>query len=193
MKFLRKNSELLASNSDLRYKKSGDNSHIREKLMAMQLGFCAYSEKYLEHLDSVEIEHFDPRLKDTDRDNISNWHAVLRWMNAHKPKNIEPYLPLPNFDSWNFSRLEYSHGQFTCEKDDVETKNLIEFLGVNRPEPTEARRKHVAQIAQIQKLMGDLTLEEILRIEHLSFPTALENELGIPVTNLINKLLSNNT
>jgi len=193
MRFLLKSSPGLAPYVNLRYLNRSDRETALARLVALQSGFCAYSERYLRPLDSCEIEHFDPRIKGTDQDNIFNWHAVLRWMNAHKARKIEPFLPLPDTDDVSLDRrIRYDHGEFVCDSSDAEARNLIEFLGVNRPEVTKERSDHVQRVRKLRDLCagsGD-DFEEFLldSPEDLSFPSALEGDLEIPAFALIRRL-----
>ncbi|WP_367875113.1 hypothetical protein [Luteolibacter sp. Populi] len=184
MKFLRKRSGDLEAYLELTYENRSQRDQARELLVHLQYGFCAYSERYLKPLDSVEVEHFDPRKKNSDGDSIANWHAVLRWMNAHKARKIEPFLPLPELAELEVDRFTYERGEFICAEGDIEAINLLEFLGVNRPEVFEERAKHVKRVRRMRELCK--TEEEFRTFlidvspDDLSFPTALEAELGIP-------------
>jgi hypothetical protein len=86
MNFLHKDGAAVEQYGDLRYPQ--DSEEARDALIGLQKGFCAYSERHLKPLDSVEVEHFDPRKKNTPADGFNNWHAVIRWMNAHKFRRI---------------------------------------------------------------------------------------------------------
>jgi hypothetical protein len=185
MNFLRKEGTDIARHDQLRYPKDRDKAVAA--LIGIQKGFCAYSERYLKPLDSVELEHFDPRKKNTEEDGFSNWHAVIRWMNAHKARSIEKYEPLPDVASWNGERIWYERGLFVCRDEDTEAKNLIDFLGVNRQEVFEERANHIARIRNMRNKVGDEMLMEFLSEdpEQLSFPTAIAAELGIPAFEII--------
>lgn len=190
MRFLRKSAAELESLRFLSYARKADRDAARGHLVVLQRGYCAYSERYLKPLDSVEIEHFDPRLKHTERDGIANWHAVLRWMNAHKARIIEPYLPLPATDDDSLDRrIRYERGEFTCDPADHEARHLIEFLGVNRPEVVHERNNHVSRVRRLRDLCerhGDDFVSLLVDSpEDLSFSSALEAELGIPAFRLI--------
>jgi len=89
MRYLRKskNSEVLEHG--WRYSTKSHRPGITKALVAEQKGFCAYSERYKRETDEVHIEHFDPRKKNTQRDDYWNWYAVLAWCNHHKPYRIE--------------------------------------------------------------------------------------------------------
>jgi hypothetical protein len=189
MNFLHKDSADVARHAGLGYPKDRDKAICA--LIRLQKGFCAYSERYLKPLDSVELEHFDPRKKNTDADGFANWHAVIRWMNACKPRLIDKFEPLPEIESWTAHRVRYEHGFYVCDDHDLETRNLIEFLGVNRQEVFEERANHIARIRNMRQKVGDEMLMELLSEspEQLSFPTALEAELGIPAFDLIDRNL----
>ena len=94
MKFLKKQSDSKIIKENLSYSNSSDRKEIRELLIAEQYEFCAYSERFIKKTDSVDIEHFNPTHKGTHTDNYYNWYAVLNWMNTHKPKKINSYLPI---------------------------------------------------------------------------------------------------
>lgn len=184
MRYLRKsnNSQVLAN--DWQYPK--DSKKIREELGYEQIGFCAYSERYMKRTDAVDVEHFDPRLKNTENDNYWNWYAVLSWMNKHKPRNIEPFEPiLQPYSEEVRRRVHYQHGQFlVVNPDDQEALNLITYLGWNKPELAEDRRKHVKRIREVQQKLGgtqDEFFDFLLRDpDNLSFFSALNVELDIP-------------
>jgi len=119
MRFLPKNPDAIIAHQSLTY--PADRNPARKILTDLQKGFCAYSERFLKPLDSVEVEHFDPRLKGTDMDGIHNWHAVIRWMNAHKSRRISDFEPLPDLKHWSPDRVSYERGGFICNETDRES------------------------------------------------------------------------
>lgn len=185
MKFLHKSSGSLTDFLGLTYPK--DRIPARQALSNIQRNFCAYSERYLKPLDSVDVEHFDPRLKNTASDNIANWHAVIHWLNMRKTNRIEDFEPLPDLRTWTEERVSYRNGFFECDDADLETRNLIDFLGVNRKEVYDERAKHVARIRRMMDIIGTTEIIEFLAEspDDLSFPTAVSTELGLPVYDLI--------
>lgn len=187
MKFLHKSPDSLTAYLGLTYPK--DRIPARKALSDIQRNFCAYSERYLKPLDSVDVEHFDPRLKNSDSDNIYNWHAVIHWLNMRKSNRIEDFEPLPDLWTWTYDRVSYMDGFFVCDQDDIETINLIEFLGVNRKEVYDERAKHVARIRRMMEKIGADELIDFLAEspDDLSFPTAIAAELGLPVDDLISR------
>jgi hypothetical protein len=162
-------------------------ARIREELLREQQSYCAYSERHITNTDSCDVEHFDPRLKNTAEDSYWNWYAVLHWMNSHKPRLIDPYLPiLAPWDTSRPQRIRYEDGQFVTARDDQEAANLVRYLGWNRPELARDRANH---IARIRDLRGFFQSDEGAFLQYLrdhpdclSFVTALEAELGIGLT-----------
>jgi hypothetical protein len=184
MRYLRKSSESQVLANRWQYDKKSDRPKICAVLRKEQLVFCAYSEAYLTPIHQVEIEHFDPDLKGTNADSYWNWYAVVSWMNRHKYKNITRYQPILKPSSPDIhQRIKYEQGIFVAvEATDQEAKNLIDFLGWNRPEVFEARRNHVNRIRDLQEICGDDQLFFDCLINHpenLSFFSALQNELGL--------------
>ena len=154
MIFLKKknDSEVIALN--LNCSTNSMRTKIRKIILQEQYGFCSYSERYIELTDSPELEHFDPRIKDTQQDNYFNWYVVIRWMNSHKPKKIEPFLPmlLPNSADLE-KRIVYIGCCFSpANSEDKEAKKLIDFLGMNKYEISLHRTEHIARIKDLKKL-----------------------------------------
>jgi len=182
MKYLKKSAESQIIVRSLSYEEVGQRIEIRRLLIAEQKGFCAYSERYLMETDSIDIEHFDGRLKSTTADNYYNWYGVLTWLNSHKPKNILPFEPilLPSSEDL-LDRITYSEGVFhTINQNDIEADNLIKYLGLNKPELFNDRSRHISRVKKLYELCNnDLeNLKTILKDnkEYLSFCTALEHE-----------------
>jgi len=188
MKFLAKNTNSEIVQRDLSYAKPSDRPAIRQILKAEQFGFCAYSERYFQNTDEVHIEHFDGQLKNTDQDNYQNWYAVLARINTTKAKKIKPFLPilLPNSDDLN-ARIYYSnHIYQSVDKEDSEADNLIKYLGFNKYELISDRNKHIQRIQYLKAQLED-DFETFLQnhLQELSFITALEVELDMPLEHLL--------
>ncbi len=187
MHYLRKTHDSRVVSSGWQY--PGDAKLIREALLAEQRGFCAYSEKFVQNIDSYDVEHFDSRLKGGDRDGYMNWYAVLHWMNSHKPRKIEPFLPmLQPHDPELRRRIAYENGQFfAIRDDDLAAKNLIRYLGWNRPELATERSNWVSVVRELHGFFGDDTaFLNYLREKpvYLSFISALTAELGFDFAGL---------
>ena len=165
---------------------------IRTRLVQVQRGLCAYSEKVFQTLDAVEVEHFDPRKKGTDADDFFNWYAVLRVLNLRKRRRIENFEPLPEPGTPELqSRIKYEDGEFRpVQENDMEVKRLIEFILANDELTYTQRANHLRSISELRETMTEEKLLDYLRRhpENLSFPTALETELGIPAFSLIEEL-----
>ena len=88
MKFLTKNPNSDILKNGLVYKKnsSTNNKNLREKLLKEQKQFCAYTEKYIDDLDSLEVEHFNSKIKFND--DYYNYYAVIRQANLSKKDEI---------------------------------------------------------------------------------------------------------
>jgi hypothetical protein len=191
MRYLKKinNSPIIINN--LNYNNAGDRTDIRRELINEQQGFCAYSERFIKHTDSVDIEHFDPRKKNTPDDDYYNWYATLRWLNSHKPYNIDPYLPIltPN-NADLVTRITFEDGLFKeVDPGDIAARNLIDFLGVNKFEVYTDRVKHINRINALKNLCGSddqLFIEKMIEDQdNLSFATALEHKFNLAIDNLI--------
>lgn len=176
---------------DLHDQNKGDRPRIRALLLKEQYGFCAYLECFVKQIDSLDIEHFDGRIKQTEADGYENWYAVLHFMNTHKLRIIEAFLPiLPPSNPDLSQRIRYEDGVFKpLNIKDIEARNLISYLGFNRYELCEERSSHLAKIKGLLGILdGD---EQELRRhldqhkEELSFCTALESELGLSLSDLI--------
>jgi hypothetical protein len=193
MKFLSKKADSLILAKNLTYKKgqAGNNAILRRALQIEQKNFCAYSERYIKHTDSPEVEHFDASKKDSD--NYYNYYAVIRW--ANQAKEDEKYVGNSFFTSLFFhdsaqfnARIAYSRGEYYILKDDdQEAQDLIDFLGFNKYELFTDRENHIQRLKFILK---DFTSEERLTYfsihkEELSFITAIEAEFGIELYHLL--------
>ncbi|MCH2042965.1 MAG: hypothetical protein MK212_02405 [Saprospiraceae bacterium] len=190
MKFLSKSNQNIqkVTSQQLSYSKVSDRSEIKRLLSDDQKGFCAYSECYITEIHSPHIEHFDGRLKNTDEDNYKNWYLCLAHMNLSKPKKIDPYLPILNPQDPDLkehviydkkAHLYYSNPL-------IETAiNLIKYLGMNKPELVEIRRKHVERIKSIFDV-ADESLKQYLKNhkQELSYITALEAEFDTDFSEL---------
>lgn len=188
MKFLAKNTHSRIVQQDLSYAKQSDRPAIRQILKAEQQGFCAYSERYLQNTDEVHIEHFDGRLKNTDQDSYHNWYAVLARINTTKAKKIKPFLPIlsPSNDNLG-TRIHYTDKIFQpLDKEDIEADNLIKYLGFNKYELTTDRNNHIQRILYLKAQLED-DFEDFLQNhpQELSFITALEVELDMPLEHLL--------
>lgn len=190
MKYLGKISDSKITREDLKYSVPSQRGKIRQHLLEEQKGFCAYTERHIRENDSCHIEHFDDRKKGTDGDGYDNWYAVLPWSNERKP-GIEKHLPVlvPGWVKIS-DRISFDEsGVFVAnDENDVEAKNLLKLIGINKPEVHRDRAKHVERMRSLRELCGTDELFFRKLAEHrdnLSYASALECMLRINLTELI--------
>ncbi|MFN6075996.1 MAG: hypothetical protein ACK46Y_10545 [Fluviicola sp.] len=124
MKFLSKNSESEILKKKIVYKKNADNQHLLNLLIEEQHNFCAYTDKFFENLESIDVEHFNSSLKETEKDDYFNYYAVLHKSNLYKIKKDKKYKDVSFFETLFFqnkvdldSRIQYVKGGFYEEVD----------------------------------------------------------------------------
>ncbi|MDX2249636.1 MAG: hypothetical protein SF052_22830 [Bacteroidia bacterium] len=193
MKFLTKNKDSAVLQQGLTYQKdkSKNNQRLREMLISEQKNFCAYTEKYLNGMDTVDVEHFDSSLK--YKDDYFNYYAVLSKANQYKKD--EKYKDAPFFknrffqnkDEFDF-RVRYVKGGDYEEVDlnDTEAQELIDFLGFNHEFLHRDRKKHIKRLDGLFKDANWNTEKQIEYFQQnrseLSFLTALEVELELDLS-----------
>ena len=195
MKFLSKSktSVILAEGFVYKENSSKNNERLKKMLVAEQKGYCAYTEKYLQPMDSVEVEHLDAAKKYAD--DYYNYYAVIR--NANLYKQDEKYSGasfLENLffhDAVNVSeRIGFKENVFyELDENDNEARDFIDFLNLNHPALSWQRATH---LALLQSTFNDAGYdsEAILRYfkkhpEQLSFITALEAGLEMNLFELL--------
>ncbi|MEM8642512.1 MAG: hypothetical protein AAGG51_27385 [Cyanobacteria bacterium P01_G01_bin.54] len=193
MQFLEKSDQSKILQAQWTYSKKGDVPKIRAELLNEQQGFCAYSEAYINEIDSPEVDHFDGNLKYTSEDGYWNWYAVKRWMNQHKSRSIKDFQPLlcpyaPDLKQ----RIKYESGEFLpINPSDEAAKNLIAYLLWNSPKLVNVRRKQVKRIRQIYSFYSDdregFYQDLLSDPDNLSFFSALQAEFDLP-EDLLNRL-----
>ena len=182
-------SEILTKGLKYKDGNSYNNAKIRAILIAEQGGFCAYTEKYIDSITSVDVEHFNDRLKNTDEDNYYNWYAVLHWLNNRKV-SINSYLPILHpYENASQKRVHYQNGVYqVVNAGDTEAQNLIDFLQLNRYELHHERMNGIKRVKYLLEILGGIDqLKTYLQIDQssLSFFTALEAELDLDLSDLI--------
>lgn len=199
MKFLVKDPTSCILAERLVYKTKGHNERLRELLCAEQRGYCAYTEKRIDRHDSVAVEHFNRRLKETPADDYYNYYHALQSANQRKRAKEMAYEGATFFQTRFFQkpgafelRIRYAAKDSVYEEiapADIEAVALIDFLGFNDHEAFEERRKHVARLRDIFQ-HAEWTREQQLEYlrrhpEELSYPTALAAELSLDVDPLL--------
>lgn len=197
MKFLSKYSESKILKKNLVYSKNASNNQLLLSLLKEeQLNFCAYTEKYFENLDSIDVEHFNSSLKGTEKDDYYNYYAVLHKANLYKKD--EKYREASFFESRFFqnriefnSRIKYVKGGFyeEVDLDDEEATQFIDFLGLNDERLFRDRNAHVRRLKEIfnnAAYSKNQVISHFLRNkEELKFITAIEVELEIDLEEVI--------
>jgi hypothetical protein len=192
MKFLKKSPDSVILQNGWIYKgQSKNDQRIRTELIREQFGFCAYTERHLASTDVCEIEHFDPKLK--YQDDYYNYYAVLPWANDSKLKKQYDGSLFFHKESELRQRIEYKKGRFRAiDKEDAEALLLIDFLGFNEPNLQYDRVNHITRLRKIfdKGCASDLTQFLEYLADHpaeLSFPTTIEAEFQIDLTDIIQK------
>jgi hypothetical protein len=192
MKFFSKknNSEILAKGLTYKKNQAENNANLKELLIKEQFNFCAYTEKYFDELDSVEVEHFDSSQK--YQDDYYNYYAVLRKPNLYKKD--ENYKNASFFQSLFFqnkevleNRIKYVKGAFVFEEinpNDQEVKDFINFLGINNPDLYTIRKNHIKKLQFIFSFLNESEKIQFFKTHRteLSFITLLEEELEMDLS-----------
>ena len=199
MKFLAKSDQSEVLRDGLLYKSGNTNANklLRSILLNEQKGFCAYTEEYLfESTLCPEVEHFNPSKKNND--NYYNYYVVSRFANQRKMKidrkgdyNLASFFETLFFQDKDSlaSRIEYKEGIYVeADKIDKEAKDFIEYMGFN--EEIIFKKRNNA-IRRLKNTIGSFSKEdkmEYFKLEEkdiLSFPTAIEHELDIDLSELL--------
>ncbi len=201
MKFLSKRNDSAILAEGIIYKLKGDNSRLREMLIKEQRGFCAYTEKRINRLDSVDVEHFDSTKKGDD--DYFNYYATLHEANFRKIKKAAEHEGAAFFSSLFFHdkeeldrRIHYMTEERVYEEaksGDLEAASFIDFLGFNDNCLYEERLSHLRMLKDIFLCDAKYDKEEMLvwfkkHPEHLSFITAVEAEFSIDLSAIIETL-----
>lgn len=137
------------------YKIAGDNSKIRNILFEEQKRICAYTETYFDRTSRKEIEHFNPSLKGTDKDNYYNYFLVKGQWNNEKGTTVrwQKFQPLlhPTHEEFE-ERVKYYNGTFVWNEGDIEAKNLIKYLKLDDEDLAELR---IGYIKRQRKIIND--------------------------------------
>ncbi len=185
------NSEVIAQG--LVYKKS-NNSALRKILLFEQKGYCAYTEERIECNDAVDIEHFNPTLKNTNADSYQNWFMV-----KHKPNNLKRSKwtePILHPSSADFEgRLLYNDGYYFHKPEDIETRNLIELLQLNDEIFVKNRKKYIARrndIISRSFTSAEIYFQDLVQneLEIIKYLRAIQEEFKLDIWSMIPELES---
>lgn len=190
MKFLQKSTQSEVLSRNLQYKEGGDNRELRELLLKEQHWFCAYTEIFCTKIDQFHTEHFIPSSQGGSNE-YRNLYAVTPWANHQKlRKRYEGTLFFQDRLKLK-SRIKYVNGLYAeIDATDLEAKALIDYLGLNHSDLLYERAAHVESLKDLFVDNNHWTPERIKRYlqkhpKYLSFPTAIEAEFNIDLTDLI--------
>lgn len=181
MKRIRKKPDSEVIRQKLSYPK--DAQKIKEILEAEQECFCAYTEERITAGYAVDVEHFNPTLKNTPADGYTNWFVVSHKWNNRKRTKWENYQPVlhPTDESLE-NRILYEEGFYILDKvGDAAAAHLIGLLDLNNEKLIYQRQQYVKML---KGLAGALGGEEGLiawlrqHPEQIKFRRALEKEFG---------------
>lgn len=186
MRFLRKSpcSKIIRDSLRYRRKYTKNNNVLKAELSREQYGYCAYTEKYLMPMDSVDVEHFDSSLKGTLDDHYRNWYAVIHKVNQKKgSKSVEDFQPMLAPDSDELmERIQFKDNLFMpVNPDDNAVKNLISYIGANNDVVVEQRAAHLSRLRAMRDCLEGPLFFELLRSspENTSFLSAVIVEFDL--------------
>ncbi len=139
------NSEILTKTLAYVADNSTNNKEISIILFEEQNGFCAYTEEYLGRADARDIEHFNPKLKNTTEDNYANWFLVKHQPNKEKASKWDKFQPILHPTATDFEkRVIYDGGDYRVNSvEDIEAKNLIELLNLDDAGLADERKRYI--------------------------------------------------
>lgn len=123
---------------------SANNRKIRDILFEEQKKFCAYTDECFSRTDKGDIEHFDPTLKNTSKDNYYNWFLVKHQWNKEKSNRWKTYQPVLHPTAQDFEeRIIYDEGDYIAKDSDEEAKNVIKLLQLDDPDLADERKQYI--------------------------------------------------
>ncbi|WP_188049938.1 hypothetical protein [Flavobacterium sp. GP15] len=186
------NSEIVTQN--LKYKEgdSTNNGKISQILFGEQKGFCAYTEEYLGRADARDIEHFNPKLKDTDADSNQNWFLVKHKWNSEKSTKWDNFQPIlyPTDNDFE-TRIIYDNGDYrVSDSADLEAANLIKLLKLDDIPLADERKRYIKRKALEIETFG-VSNEDFFKIliednvNQISYLRAIQEEFNINIWQML--------
>lgn len=161
--------------------------------MKEQKNFCAYTDEPLSVTNSGDIEHFNPTLKNTPKDNYTNWFLVGHEWNKRKGYKWDRFQPVIHpTDPGLEERIIYKDGNyFPRSESDKEAENLIRLLQLDHPALAEKRKCYIKRVARHMKAYNETAtsfFSDLLEVEPcgIFYPRAIKEEFGIDVWQMIN-------
>ena len=184
-----KNSASTIVSSSLKYPKNA--AAILTALLKEQKGLCAYTDDFIDMASmSLDVEHFNPDLKNTPKDNYDNWFAVSHQFNNEKRRNWKDYQPIMHpTDEALEENIYYSGGYYLVKEDNIKASNLYNFLRLDNPDLANDRIAYIKGLKELVELYGDgingLIAFLQRNITFIRFPRAIREEFGIDILGYI--------
>lgn len=182
------NSNIVVNNLNYISGNSNNNKNIATILLYEQKNFCSYTDEYISRTDAKDVEHFDPTLKDTPKDNYNNWFLVKHQWNKEKSYKWDNFQPILHPTATDFEdRIIYLDGDYIANSElDVEAKNLIALLKLDDPALANKRKRYIKRkreeiIAFAQNeyiFFSTLVSDDICQVSYLR---AIKEEFGIDI------------
>ena len=186
-------SEIIRNNLRYNSNNSSNNKKIANILLSEQKRFCAYTDEFISRTDSTDIEHFNPKLKNTADDNYSNWFLVKHQWNQEKNYKWEKYQPVLHPTAEDFEeRIIYVDGDYLAKfNEDVEAQNLISLLKLDDAALADERKRYIKRKREEIGIFGEgnkkffstLINEDVARV---SYPRAIKEEFGVDIWGMLN-------
>ncbi len=181
MKRIIKNRKSEVLKNNLQYSKSRQRKQIRQILKIEQEYFCAYTEERLTSAFSIDIEHFNPRLKKTSKDSYYNWFVISCIFNRYKSNKYKlPIIHPTDFDIEK--RIIYEKGYYKAfNETDEAAHNTIDLLSLNRIDIVDDRINYIESLKFLYENMSKTKFKEYLEKfpDKIKFRRAIETEFHI--------------
>jgi hypothetical protein len=179
-----KNSKILLDK--LSYPK--DKVKIKEILEQEQYLLCAYWEDRIVASASIDVEHFNPLLKETDQDGYENWFAACHRANLLKgTKNADsrwlkyqPKLKLTAIDLEEKIVYDVESGDYFGVDEDAQ--KMVDYLNLNDIKLREDRIDYVESLKDLVVDLGgiDKLAKRLAKFpKEIRFRRVLEIEFNI--------------
>jgi HNH endonuclease len=186
------NSKIIIENLNYTEGNSNNNLKISKILYKEQKGFCAYTEEYIGRADAKDIEHFNPKLKNTADDSYLNWFLVKHQWNNEKSTKWENFQPVLNpTDSTFENRISYDNGDYrVVDSNDTEAVNLIRLIKLDDLILADERKKYIRRKTdEIEKFgVSNQDFFKILiedNIKQISYLRAIQEEFKINIWEML--------
>lgn len=186
-------SEIIKNNLKYIPGNSANNKKIADILFIEQKKFCAYTDEYLGRADARDIDHFNPKLKNTEEDNYYNWFLAKNQWNKEKSSKWEKFQPIlyPTADDFE-KKITYVEGDFLPDVESNEhAKHLISLLKLNDAALADERKRYIKRKREEIKIFGqdETTFFSTLITDdppRVSYLRAIKEEFGVDIWKMLN-------